>query len=386
MADGDDGDGDGDDGVVDFFTLPVIIGIAAAGLVVLLCVGFFVMRRKKKAPTGSQTFADESEHGASLKGPRVMGTSAPADASFSHVESSHEGPSVGGETATSPAGLYPSAPQHQKNLSKGPNMADTSYGGIYASGVSGGQASRHESRSASSRQPSRAESLVDSRKDSMAEAAAAAHAARAKALGIELVHQEKQQHVGVLRTGGYERRPLGDGSGVKWSAGQNLEPRGVYDDGVASQFSDSAAGSVFSIHPPPDDLLQEHTYDCDSSVAASSPGAYSMYSHFTAGGGTYVGGMSEFAASDVDDLAPLEQPRVMLVRRQDPRGQPPAYNESPPVALDSPDSRPPRGKHVIEASLSMSPAGLAARADQNSARRSRKAGKRADRAAENATR
>ncbi|CAM9727234.1 unnamed protein product, partial [Ectocarpus fasciculatus] len=51
--------GDGGDGGV---SLPVIIGIVAGGLVLLLCLGFCIVHRKKRAHKGSHTFADDSQH------------------------------------------------------------------------------------------------------------------------------------------------------------------------------------------------------------------------------------------------------------------------------------------------------------------------------------
>ncbi|CAN0431158.1 unnamed protein product, partial [Ectocarpus sp. 12 AP-2014] len=51
--------GDGGDGGL---SIPVIIAIAAGGLIVLLCFGFCVVHCKKRAHKGSHTFADDSQH------------------------------------------------------------------------------------------------------------------------------------------------------------------------------------------------------------------------------------------------------------------------------------------------------------------------------------
>lgn len=140
------------------------------------------------------------------------------------------------------------------------------------------------------------------RPDSMAAAAAAVAASapsRAQgsgAGGAGVGSDSPEAFASVLKSGVVEgaagaqalppaRGGAAAGGGIKWSAGQNLGPQGGYDDeDISSYGDDSAAGSVYELQPTNDTL--EHRYNtCDDSVAASSPGAYSLYSHYTAGGG-----------------------------------------------------------------------------------------------------
>lgn len=345
-------DGAKDDGGGDsFFTLPIIVGIAVAGLVLILCIGIgflATMRRKKKPSAGSPTFADDSEHSASNKRNQVVAQSVqpPGHACFiPKGGSSIKGNLISGETNGSSTVQYTARQgEHDSSIKKTQQFADSSIYGAYTSGASGGYP--HESHSASSHQPSRAESLERSRlhprRDSMAEAAAAAHANLSQARRIEM-EQQQQQSAGlqsVLRTGEVNRQPQG-GGGVKWSAGQNFHPRVEYYNNMSS-----------NIFPPPDDPVQEHPYECDDSVAASSPDADSMYSHFTAGGRTCVEDMSE-RSSDVEEDAPREQLPVHLP--QDARGKPPAYVPRSVASESTVLDTMPSGQ------ASFSPSGLAAR-------------------------
>lgn len=155
------------------------------------------------------------------------------------------------------------------------------------------------------------------RKDSMAAAAAAASAASRSQGGgtggggggsaTELNDGfSSVLSSGVVEEGNFSQQPPppraqqqeqeesedGGGGGITWTAGQNLNNhrRGYNDQPSESYGGDSAAGSVYDLQAPDD--VEQHAYHqgYDDSVAASSPGAYSMYSHYTAGGGTYAGG------------------------------------------------------------------------------------------------
>eukprot|EP00903_Cladosiphon_okamuranus_P010056 g9532.t1 len=352
--DGALGTGDGDGGGA--LALPAIIGIAAGGLVLLLCLGFCFSRRKKQAHKGSHTFADDSEHGmaqqknVSSRGAAVAGPTDYASASASANGSRGPLPAYSdavGETVESPLGAGATAGAGSGSLgliakganaksfkpNSGPN--NPAFEGIFATrgsgggGGGGGNSSQGGNSASTMAHPPAVEMRSKfgnpemMRKDSMAAAAAAAAASASAASrsqggsGMHDVDMNSPRGFGnVLSSGVVEGRSRGtppqqqqrpppraargtglegggDGGGITWSAGQNLNHhrRGGYP---ASDFGgDSAAGSVYELQPPDDDEDLEHTYHddgCVDSVAASSPGAYSMYSHYTAGGGTYGGG------------------------------------------------------------------------------------------------
>lgn len=351
------GDGDGDSALA----LPAIIGIAAGGLVLLLCLGFCFSRHKKRAHKGSHTFADDSEHSMAKNaaGPAGMGgVAAVAGGGGVPTDSSGNGSrgplpaysAAVGETVESPLG--PGAVGAASGggsgglglISKGANAksfkptqgpTNPAYEGIFAtrSSAGGGGSSQGGHSASTMAHPPAVEmrskfgSPDMGRKDSMAAAAAAAAAsasvasrsqgggsgmhdvdmnssggfanvlssgvvADGRSRGTPPQQRQRQPARGAARGAGLEGDA--DAGGITWSAGQNLKNhhrRGGYP---ASDFGgDSAAGSVYELQPPDDDEELEHTYHdegCDDSVAASSPGAYSMYSHYTAGGGMYGGG------------------------------------------------------------------------------------------------
>lgn len=368
-------DNDGDSKV---FTIPVIIGITVGGVVLLCCLGLCIMWTKKGPPKGKHTFADDSEHSV---GPKMIGlaavntsvTSATASAAAGNGIGDGNGsgngtrsgtvPSAQGEAVRSPLDLAGTS-KNAKSFKANHMVAEsTLYDGIFHS--------HNDNSRGGSVEMEKKGSQSETRQDSMAKAAAAAGAARSRAEEAEVGLPPPPK--GILQKGvvNNERAAAGGGSGgITWSAGQDLDPRQQksYDP---SDYGDSAAGSIFSGGVPDDEDL-EHPYygECDDSVAASSPGANSMYSHYTAGGRTYIGGQeSETAWSSDDEGAGLAEGNTSANRRQShvnqreimqalpPTGGAPTAQRVPPVVKPKT-----RGPVRIQAHM-LSPAGLMARVD-----------------------
>eukprot|EP00752_Nemacystus_decipiens_P008972 g8010.t1 len=348
------GDGGGGD---EALALPAIIGIAAGGLVLLLCLGFCFSRHKKRAHKGSHTFADDSEHsmaqqknaaaGYAAGGGAAVSGGAPTDSSVNDSRGPLPAYSAAvGETVESPLGPSGGGSGGLGLISKGANAksfkptqgpTNPAYEGIFAtrSSAGGGGGSQAGHSASTMAHPPAVEMRAKfgspemGRKDSMAAAAAAAAASASvasRSQGGSGMHDVDMNSPGgfgnVLSSGVVDGRSrgtppqeqprqrqqppgsgAGDTGGITWSAGQNLNNnrhrRGGYP---ASDFGgDSAAGSVYELQPPDYDEELEHTYHDDGredSVAASSPGAYSMYSHYTAGGGMYGAGPGDTWSSD----------------------------------------------------------------------------------------
>lgn len=330
--------GDGGSGS---FSLAGIIGIAVGGLVVLLCLGFCFSRHKKRGRKGSQTF-DDSEHAANQSSQKVAGgvggaiggggvaimrgdsgstsgrgsgaggvnSKGPIPSYATAVGDTIESPlgggggvGRGGSAGSIDRGLIGNGKSFKQNHAGGSTPA---YEGIFASrpgsgGGSGGGGIRPAPGPSMAHRPAvEMSKYAGPRADSMAAAAVAASAtARPQGGGAG---DTPEAFAAVLSSGVVEGGPGGapqqqqaargratagaaGAGGITWSAGQNLGQRGGYDDEDISDYGDdSAAGSVYDLQPPTEAL--EHRYNtCDDSVAASSPGAYSMYSHYTAGGG-----------------------------------------------------------------------------------------------------
>ncbi|CAM9481873.1 unnamed protein product [Scytosiphon promiscuus] len=353
--------GDSGDGV---FTLPVIIGIVAGGLVFLLCIGFCFCQHRRRVHKGSQTF-DDSTHsrmshkpgGFGANGAAVSATassvgggpagSAPPPAYITAVDETVGNPIPLGAAGGGGGGGLARGKDASGDvglLSRGrdagsfkPSHNLPAFEGIFASrngGDGGSPGGAGQKTAATAAHPAAVEMAKYSnpemmRKDSMAAAAAAASAASrsqgaagSATVGDTDMNSRDDGFSSVLSSGVVEegdfshqhqqqrpaprsRQPAagggggGDDAGITWTAGQNLNHRRGYEQASESYGGDSAAGSVYDLQAPDDE--EQHPYQgYDDSVAASSPGAYSMYSHYTAGGGAYAGGGtgSELWSSD----------------------------------------------------------------------------------------
>lgn len=329
-----DGDGSGSD---ETFTIPVIAGIAVAAAVLLLCLGFCAVRwKKKRDPLGNHTFADDSEHGSSLARKATPGAGVVVGGEGGSG-SGGSGAGTVGTVGTAPGAadsgvssapfadvvVVASSPVHVLAKDPAKKMAKSFkagheaaagravYDGLFSS-QGGGSAttnSRQGSRSGSV-EISERRFTSDFRKDSMAAAAAAAAAASVGSRS-SLAAQQQQQQVAYPAA----RAPAAGGGGARgevggaitWSAGQVIHNRRRGNGPAALDLEDSAAGSVYSTPAPEEEeeeeeeVVEQHEYyDYDDSVAASSPGAYSLYSHYTVGGGAYPAGRqwSEAGSSD----------------------------------------------------------------------------------------
>eukprot|EP00904_Undaria_pinnatifida_P003725 jgi/Undpi1/13353/HiC_scaffold_8.g03012.m1 len=388
-------------------------------------IGFGRARSRSKTMAKSKGSASGKSDGktaaAAAASAGVVGEVAGASVSAS----GHSAPSAnsaGGSDRKAPR-LFPSGANAKSFRPGHQGVESSSYDGMFASqgsgahgGSGGGSAGgpRHDTR-----HESRAGSMdVDTRKDSMSVAAAAAAArAAAKARGEDkgptpplgsvlhsgVVHEERrvEADAAIGARSGARTGPGADaGGGFTWSAGQDVYPRRAHGGGgghaAAAAFvagEDSAAGSVYSAaagqeydeddedyYYPDEADPQQHTYndECGESVPASSPGAYSMYSHYTAGGGAYRAGLSEAAwSSDGDEEdgglgaggpgsvgGGVGRGRQQRVRSAQPAMVIPAPSVPPPaVVLEV------KGGVEQPTAKMLSPAGHRARVDRNSLKR-----------------
>lgn len=315
------GGGDDDDNDDEFLSISVIAGIVVGATVFLCLVVGCCIWRCRKNPKGNNSFADDSEHSVRQKQVTVTGgvvggsnmngaTAGPSEgdmgawASISHNRSTDSG-TAGGRGGAPPArtsvkGAH-AAPMQLRNTSyqvaQEVHVYDTEYPA--RSGPS-----THLTSSSS----------APLQKDSMAAAAAAAAARSTNYTGSSTSGGDNGppqqggtvgfgEDVVIPRNGTDPNREK-----VVWSAGQNYVPEDHNTSGrhlatgksyrkpagtaapapLPGNYEDSAAASVFSLNP---DNAPDHVYYDDASVPTSSPGGYSMYSHFTAGGHTaYSGG------------------------------------------------------------------------------------------------
>lgn len=302
------------------------------GAALLLCVvggccRWRSKKKKKKNPKGNNSFADDSEHDVSQKHVVMSGGGGPGEAvrGTGHAQNGvgmrpglngHNG-SMNGNMNGPPLGLGSLQPPARASVT-GAHAAPMQIRNIMAAqevhvydpdlNKGGATQATHTASASSGTMP----------KDSMVAAAAAA-ARSTNYTGSSASGGDTQQQqgggVGFMEEGNSviprnPGEPYGDG--VVWSAGQNYVPaerggREVSGRRLATSDSyrqpagarggsggaplpgnyiDSAAGSMYSMNP---DNVADHVYYDDASMPASSPGGYSMYSHFTAGGHTLYG-------------------------------------------------------------------------------------------------
>lgn len=317
-----------------FFTVPVIAGIAAGGALVCLILACCAWKCRR-SPKGNNSFADDSEHSMSQKQAMADGAGAavgPGDGMGGMQAGSVALVGAGAVGAGQPGnrGVFKGAHAAPMQARSGMTMNNLSFNGHEGSSYDGTFAPPA---------PHSASGNTMGIKDSMAAAAAAA-AARSSAHsnngrtassasggGSQTQQHQRSQPPPHPATVGFveENSSIPRHSGppgeenIVWSAGQNYVvdhetsgrhlassdsyhhragggPRQRPDD-----YDDSAAGSEYSLNP---NNVPDRAYYDDSSVPASSPGGYSMYSHFTAGGHTIFGEGDNVPASSRYDGIP----------------------------------------------------------------------------------
>lgn len=381
--------GDGSDSDGGILTTPAIAGIAAGAILLCLALGCCVWRVKKSG-IGSSSFADDSDHSATLKanggadnrsaggrtpslgaGTSVTGGGGGGGSGASHTAFSATDPTVSASRASvKGAHVAPMAARNPPNFKVG-HDASGSYDGAY---------------------PSRPGSINAAAgagaKDSMAAAAAAAAVAAANAGSAGRGGQQHPAAAGfvVEQDGAGVANPV-HGKNIVWSAGQDFDEGDNFREGrgggrMGDDYGDdSAAASDFSLNP--DNVPDRSYYEDAESMPASSPGGYSMYSHFTAGGHTVYTNDNdgidldmEWAGEDAHSHN-LAQARAKAAYEQ-ARGHrsgppPPTYDESgadrqlrPAKLTDVPlgQQRPRRGSATAAPTM-LSPAGHIARADNH---------------------
>lgn len=377
---------------------PTIV-VIAVGLAIFVCLilGCCAYRRKR-APRGSSSFEHESEltdhkigsggdAGTIGDASSVVGLGAESSAVGEPIGSGTVGPSSVANSVSQHTQVGPDASVHTSRSSlKGAHAAPMAIRNN-PSYHSGHNSPPYDPRAISMQSASGASGVMI---DSMAASAAAAVAA----IG-QNSSGPQQPPPAVALVGGPERHRRGGGRGggvsrvvhednIVWSAGQDYTGRnGRYNGHMPSASEngdDSAAGSVFSLNP---DNVPDRAYYDSESVPASSPGGYSMYSYFTAGGNSvYPGDLddrhegSEMSWNAEDELH-RQSHHVHHAHHVQPQGarrgsgirstNPPPYGDSHVDAvLADPGAIPAQQvgyRPTKEAHLMRSPAGLAARAD-----------------------